>query len=275
MGREAITLSGWRLGGVTINTSKKYSKIQTGDGPGVRPFLSVLIPAYNEERTIGRAIGSVRAGMEEAGVSEFEVIVCDNNSADETGRLATEAGAKVVYEPHNQIARARNVAARAAAGEWLIFMDADSELPVGLLQETLRQIRGRTVGAGGALVRFERDDLGWHVKIGLGFWNVISRVMNWAAGSYIYCRREAWEETGGFNEEFYAAEELVFSRSLKRWCRRNGMRFLVIREPRLRTSSRKIDHYSPAQMVRLLLGLAWPGALKNRERCGYWYKRDR
>lgn len=232
-----------------------------------------MIPAFNEERNIPRVVGSIRAAVEAAGVTRFEIVVCDNNSSDATGAVAAEAGARVVFEAHNQIARARNAAARTAEGEWLIFIDADSELSAGLLKETLRRIDLPNAGAGGALVEFDRPGLGWHVRLGLGFWNLLSRTMKWAAGSYVYCSRKAWEETGGFDEEWYASEEIHFSRRLKRWCRERKKKFSIITETRVRTSSRKIDAYGCWRMIRLLVGLAWPGALKNRDRCGYWYRR--
>ena len=57
---------------------------------------------------------------------DFELIVCDNNSTDRTAEIARAAGATVVFEPVNQIARARNSGAAAATGDWLIFVDADS-----------------------------------------------------------------------------------------------------------------------------------------------------
>lgn len=237
-------------------------------------FLSVLIPAYNEEGHIGRAVASVKASLAAAAVSDYEIVVCDNNSSDATGKLAGEAGARVVFEPHNQIARARNAAARAAKGGWFIFMDADSELSSALIEATLLRIRNQGTGAGGALVDFDRKGLPWHVEGGLRFWNAISRTIGWAAGSYLFCRREGWEETGGFDEDWYAAEEIVFSRSLKRWCRKRALRFEIITESRLRTSARKIDSYSFWRLLGLLGGLARPGALKSRTRCRYWYQRN-
>lgn len=242
--------------------------------PSEACFCSILIPAYNEEHHIAGAISSVKASLAAVGVEDYEVIVCDNNSSDSTGKLATEEGARVVFEPHNQIARARNAAAKAARGEWFIFVDADSEVSADLLDATIKLIRLGTTGAGGALVAFDRNDLGWHVLLGLRFWNTISRTMGWAAGSYVFCRREAWEETGGFDEDWYAAEEILFSRALTRWCRARGLRFKIITGCRLRTSSRKVDTYSIWQMVKLLAALMRPGALKSQSRCQYWYDSD-
>ena len=60
-----------------------------------------------------------------------ELIVCDNNSSDATPAIAAAAGARVVFEPVNQIGRARNAAAAAATGDWLVFVDADSHPTAG------------------------------------------------------------------------------------------------------------------------------------------------
>lgn len=240
-----------------------------------RPFLSILVPAYNEERTIGRLLSSVKEALADAGIGSFEIIVCDNNSRDATGEVALRAGARVIFEPHNQIARARNAAAAASRGEWLVFVDADSRLSRDLLEATLRRIRSGKVGGGGALVRFDREELPRQVRIGLGMWNWISRTFRLAAGSFVFCRREAWEATGGFCEERYAGEELPFSRNLRKWCRARGARFEIITETRLVTSARKIENYTSWQMLRLVARLTVPGAIRSRDRCGYWYTERR
>ncbi len=243
-------------------------------GESVEKFgISVVIPAFNEEKRIGAAVGSVREAFRSCGVERYEVVVCDNNSTDATGKLAEEAGAKVIFEAHNQIARARNSGAAAARGEWLIFMDADSRLSAELLAETLARIESGKTGGGGATVAFDRGDLPWHVTVGLGIWNRISRSMNWAAGSYVFCLREAWAETGGFCEERYAGEEIPFSAALKKWCRKRGLRFRVIGAPPLVTSARKVENYGMWRLLRMVFSLAMPGALGRRESCGYWYQR--
>jgi glycosyltransferase involved in cell wall biosynthesis len=237
-------------------------------------FISVIIPAFNESAHIGAAIGSIQSAFAENREARFEIVVCDNNSTDETGKLAAAAGARVVFESHNQIARARNAAAREAKGEWLIFMDADSRLSPALLGETLQRIRSGTTGGGGAVVAFDRADVPRHANLGLGMWNAISRTMNWAAGSYVFCRREAWADTGGFWERWYAGEEIPFSRRLKGWCRRRRLRFRIIRSTPLITSARKLDRYSPGAMFWMMARLAIPGALRKRENCAYWYRRE-
>ncbi|MEE8141823.1 MAG: glycosyltransferase, partial [Planctomycetota bacterium] len=89
--------------------------------------LSIIIPAFNEEKEIGPCLESVSQACADHPDSP-EIIVVDNNSDDATATIARDSGASVVYEPINQISRARNRGARRATGEWLLFIDADSRL---------------------------------------------------------------------------------------------------------------------------------------------------
>ena len=87
--------------------------------------ISVVVPAFNEERLLPRTLESIRLALtafERRGWS-CELIVCDNNSTDRTAELACKAGAKVVFEPVNQISRARNAGAaqrRPSSLEWRV-----------------------------------------------------------------------------------------------------------------------------------------------------------
>ena len=66
--------------------------------------LSIVIPAFNEEQLILECLNSIRESVGANAKPGFthEVIVVDNNSSDKTAELATQAGAKVVFEPINQ-----------------------------------------------------------------------------------------------------------------------------------------------------------------------------
>ena len=76
--------------------------------------LSVIIPAFNEGKYIAHCIASIRQAIQvnQARVNSYEIIVTDNNSTDDTAKRAHQAGAQVVFEPINQISRARNTGAR-------------------------------------------------------------------------------------------------------------------------------------------------------------------
>ena len=90
--------------------------------------ISIILPAFNEEKLVERSLQSIRCAATAFSRLgwEHEIIVCDNNSTDRTAELARKQSARVVFEPVNQISRARNAGAAAATGEWFLFVDADS-----------------------------------------------------------------------------------------------------------------------------------------------------
>jgi glycosyltransferase involved in cell wall biosynthesis len=92
------------------------------------PDYSVIIPAFNEEEFLAETILAAREAMN-AGDRKGELIVVDNNSTDSTAEVARKAGAdRVVFEAHNQIARARNAGAAATTTPLLVFVDADTRI---------------------------------------------------------------------------------------------------------------------------------------------------
>jgi glycosyltransferase involved in cell wall biosynthesis len=70
--------------------------------------ISVVVPAFNEERLLPATLAGTRAGMQAFGERGWssELIVCDNNSTDRTAEIARAAGARVVFEAVTQISRA-------------------------------------------------------------------------------------------------------------------------------------------------------------------------
>src|SRR3989442_12350000 len=108
-----------------------------------------------------------------------ELIVCDNNSDDRTAELARAAGARVVFEPVNQIARARNAGAARASGEWLIFVDADSAPSAELFLEVKKKIESGVCLAGGSTIAY--GNMTGAAALAIGLWNAMSRILRWAA----------------------------------------------------------------------------------------------
>jgi glycosyltransferase involved in cell wall biosynthesis len=233
---------------------------------------SIIVPAYNEEKWLPATLQALNTAMA-AQSDEGELIVCDNNSTDSTAAIAEAAGARVVFEPHNQISRARNRGAREARGDYLVFVDADTRVSAGLLGEALARLgQGRCVG-GGTVVEMDRR-LRLPERLGQWFWNRLSITLRLAAGSFLYCRREAFEAVGGFSEAVYASEELWLSRQLRRWGRSRGMRFCILREHPAITSGRKLEWFAPWQQAVLILALLlFPFLVRYRRFCGFWYKR--
>ena len=219
------------------------------------PRLSVVIPAYNEEKLLAGTISGVAGSLQAAGLDEadFEVIVCDNASTDDTAALAAAAGARVVHEPERQIARARNAGAAEARAPWLLFLDADSWPDAALMADLLATLDDEGVVAGGCTMRME----GVPAAIGAGvtLWNLTSRLCRWGAGAFIFCRTEAFRAIGGFGLDFYVAEALDFSRRITRWGASRGLRFRILHRHPLLTSGRKGALYSHREIASLFLSM--------------------
>ena len=226
-------------------------------------MISVVVPAFNEEKLLGATLACIREATQGM---DIELVVCDNNSTDGTAEIARQAGAKVVFEPLNQISRARNAGAAAASGDWLVFVDADSCPDAALFADVAAAIAGGRHVGGGATMRFDEAD--WLGRGAVAVWNATSRIMRWAAGSFVFCKAEAFRAIGGFSTELYASEEIDFSRRLKRLGR-----FTILHRHPLRTSGRKVRLYSKREYFRLLLRIVVSGgrALKRREDCFAWY----
>jgi glycosyltransferase involved in cell wall biosynthesis len=235
--------------------------------------ISVVIPAFNEERLIGETLRQVSAALV-AFVRrgwETETIVCDNNSTDRTAELARASGAIVVFEPVNQIARARNCGAAAAKGDWLIFVDADSHPSVELFADVAEQIDAGRCLAGGSTIRLEGNyPVGNMIS---RLWNAISRIGKLLAGSFIFCETAAFRQVEGFSNELFAAEEIDLSRRLKRLARSTRRRIVILHRHPLLTSARKMHLYTPTEHFRFLLKalLSHKKVLTNRDACHTWY----
>ena len=230
--------------------------------------VSVVVPAFNEERLLAGSLAAIQAAM---GVFEdSELIVCDNNSTDRTAEIARAAGAIVVFEPLNQIARARNRGAAAASGDWLVFVDADSYPSPELFSDLRLEIGKGTLG-GGSTVADQNTFLS--VRIWIAAWNFLSRSARWAAGAFIFCEAAAFRELGGFDQSLYAGEEIDFSRRLKRLARRRGGEMVILHCHPLATSLRKADLYKWRDFFAFLLKTLVTGGrtLRRKEDCYPWY----
>lgn len=87
------------------------------------PLVTILLPAYNEEQSIGRTIALIKDRY-----PDFEVFVVDDGSTDNTLKAAMAAGANVWPHPYNMgNGAAIKTGLRCAAGKWVVMMDADGQ----------------------------------------------------------------------------------------------------------------------------------------------------
>lgn len=232
------------------------------------PTLSIIIPAHNEAEELPYTLRSVWIAIQQIEPT-CEVVVVDDASTDATAAIAQQTGAKVVSVNLRHIAAVRNAGARAASGRWLVFLDGDTRLPAETLRAAIRALGSGAVG-GGCRVVFEGQVSGVAAVL-LRLWNTVARVHRWAAGSFLFVQREAFERIGGFDERFFAAEEIFTSEKLKK------LGPFTLLDAHITTSARKMhshpirDHLSVVWRSMFTLGRN----LQSRDKLGLWYETER
>lgn len=235
--------------------------------------ISVVVPAFNEERLLAQSLATInraRAAFTTAGFAS-ELIVCDNNSADRTADIARTAGATVVFEPVNQIGRARNCGAAVASGEWLLFIDADSQPSPELFADVATAIRSGHCLAGGCVIRLDGNHrVAQFLTRG---WNWVSRQRRLLAGSFIFVETAAFRAIGGFDAQFFTGEELDLSKRLQVLARKTGREIIILHRHPLLTSDRKVRLYSARELLGFMLRAACrpKRVMKDKAACYAWY----
>ncbi len=247
--------------------------------------LSVVIPAFNEEQVIGHNIDRLQDALRQALPPSWswEVIVCNNNSTDQTAAIAQEAGVQVVFESLNHISRARNTGAAVTNGQWLLFIDADSYPTPSLISDMVALIQSRLYIGCGSTVSIEGGTL--FNRLRMERLNPIFRLLNIAGGVCLLCERPAFEAIGGFSTDLYAYEEFDFIQRLKRYGKTVDRSFTVLHQNPIITSGRKgaltlaaIVSMIGSNILALLLFVLRPVLPANwhafiaKRGLGFWYK---
>jgi glycosyltransferase involved in cell wall biosynthesis len=230
--------------------------------------FSVIVPAYNEELLLPATLRALKLAIRESNYNG-ELIVVDNNSTDNTARIANEFGAKVVFEDKKQIACARNAGAANAKGQFLFFADADTLVPPEIFKMILLPMKSGKLCGGGVIPEF-MEKYGFFFNASMAFWQLISKSFSVAAGCFIFAEKVAFEKVGGFSEYLYASEEIDLSKKLKSYARKNGKAFKVFVSPKVRTSARKSEMPGKILLTAIIFAL-FPMAVRFKGLCFLWY----
>lgn len=155
-------------------------------------MISVIIPAYNEERVLSN---TVTALLRQPG--EFEVILVDGGSTDRTVEVARSlAGVRLLSAPKGRASQ-MNAGAKQATGEWLLFLHADTVLPAGAIHRLNDMEADRAIQAGGFMHQFSGDD--WRLKF-ISFLDNFrcARSRMIYGDQALFVRRALFEQLGGF-----------------------------------------------------------------------------
>ncbi len=229
-------------------------------------MLSIIIPAHDEAALIGATLVALRTAAQTLQL-EHEIIVVDDASTDATAAIATANGARVLHVTHRHIAATRNAGAAAALGERLLFVDADTLVDATLLAAAMAAMDRGVIG-GGCRVQLA-GHVRWRERV---FTAALMHVFRWvriAPGCFVFCTRAAFDAVGGFDQRWYAGEDVAMSRALAA----HG-RFEILREAVL-TSDRKLRTFSAREHFGLLWRLLRGGRniLRSRDGLDLWYDR--
>ncbi|MDR0602407.1 MAG: glycosyltransferase, partial [Treponema sp.] len=168
--------------------------------------VSIIIPALNEEAMLPRLLDSIRV----QDFDDYEVIVADAKSTDDTREVAARYGCTVVEG--GLPAAGRNAGAAAALGEMLYFLDADVILPPGFIRNVYDEMQDRFIDLATCEIKPLSDyqlDRIIHKLINLAV------ILNlWidpkAFGFCIFVTKRLFNRVGGFDETIYVAEDNDF-----------------------------------------------------------------
>jgi len=212
----------------------------------------VVIPAFNEERYIGRTLEHLQAAanvLASRTDSVAEILVVDNDSTDRTAALARERGARVVRESEHNIGKVRNTGARMTRHDVLVFVDADTLVPRELLLRIAQQMRDPRCAGGAVDVRLHPKRFA--VRAYLEMCRGIAAIGRVAMGACQFCRRDAFMAAGGYDETVYVGEDVEFGWRLHSAALRHGLTTCMVRDLHVTTSSRRFDSW-PLWRVLLL-----------------------
>jgi glycosyltransferase involved in cell wall biosynthesis len=229
-----------------------------------KPMISFIVPAYNEEHELSDTLAAIHAAASGA-ARPYEIIVVDDASTDATPKIASDAGAKVVQIHRRQIAASRNAGGRAAQGEYLFFIDADTRINRAHVSGGIAALEGGYAG-GSARVAMDGFVPIWGRMLLRGFSSVYFG-LNLGAGAFLFTTRRNFDVVGGFDEQYFAGEEVYFSLELKKL---GG--FKVLREPVV-TSGRKLRMYPAKHFLGKFFGVIvrGPRGVRSRAKLSLWY----
>lgn len=206
--------------------------------------LSIIIPAYNEEKFLPGTIDCINRAKEylpKRAVRFVELFVIDNNSTDHTAGIARAFGAEVLSEPIHNIAKLRNVGAKAAKGDILVFVDADTMLPETLFLRIV-QVMSNPTCIGGAVDTLYRP-IRFLPRKYLQLWRLAGKLARMAQGATQFCRRDICLSIGGYDEKLYMGEDVDFYRRLRRTATNRGFQVCFIDDIRVIPSCRRFDQW--------------------------------
>jgi glycosyltransferase involved in cell wall biosynthesis len=231
--------------------------------------ITIIIPAKNEAKMLPKLLQSL-CKQDYEGMSETRVIVADAGSTDGTMEAALSFRDRLLVEviPGGLPSVGRNAGARLATTKFLLFLDADVELPEPtLLRRALWRMRRKNLHL--ATTNIACRDGGFFDDALYAGNNFMQRIGSFtkpfATGMFMMFERDAFWTLGGFNERALFAEDYLLSKGVAR------LRFRIVRGRILTTNRRfqKLGHWTMVWMFVKTLMHSWDDEYFLRDQ-DYW-----
>lgn len=207
------------------------------------PQISVIIPAYNEEKYISVCLKSV--ANQDFPKDKYEIVVVDNNSTDRTRELVRKKFPQVrlVEEKKQGVVFARIKGIETAKGKIIAFIDADSFAPKNWLKNISRAFKDPNLTSVGGFIDYRPKNLSIKLsEVVMQKWQLLTKMIYTSNLSF---RKDAYNESGGFSPKINFGEEIDISLKLKK----TG-RVIILKDNSVISSSRRL--ISPGILFDLL-----------------------
>ncbi len=211
-------------------------------------MLSIIIPALNEEKYLPRLLESIKKQR----YKDYEVIVSDGNSKDKTREIAKKLGCKVIVSNKRSPAHQRNQGAKAAKGDILLFLDADSVLPDDFLPGTLDEFKTRKLSVAGFYVIMNSKDLSYRIitKVYNLVCFIVQKIKPVTIGACILVKKRYHDRIKGFDESIFIGEDHDYSERIAKIGKLG-----LIKSNKILFSTRRFDKEGKIKMtIKLIYG---------------------
>jgi len=210
------------------------------------PLVSVIVPTYKEEKYIEATLRSIK-NQDYKG--EYEIIVVDSNSKDRTVKIAKKFADRVIVVKKRGVSVGRNIGARIARGDVLMFVDADTMLLPNVISKVVKYLKRKHVV--GVIVPIIGDDLTKNVFYFTGSWiyYLLTKVKLQPVYAVCFaCKKDAFFKVGGFDERLRVAEDIELGSRLKKL---GDVEY--VKDTFAITSSRRLKRWNLLKQLK-----AWP-----------------
>ena len=207
--------------------------------------FSFIIPTLNEGEYLEECLKSIKS----QNFNDYEIIIVDSYSKDNTVKIAKKYGAKVLYESKKGPAVARNTGAKKAKGEILIFPDADVRFEEDFLENLERKMKSVTAGGIFNIVPYDASSMTF--KINYKIANIIASFfvsvgIPLTAGSCFSYRKEFFNRVGGFNPDFMTNEDHDLAKRISKFGR-----FEYFKDITVWTSTRRVKKWGTLKSIKI------------------------